>query len=183
MSANPVFDSFSCYIDLLGYQKNEITDSICKFLNVETNLLVEGMIICTRELPLTNQDFKLFLRQLYQLPLHLKKFSLDVGTDQTIIKCKIVYDSCSTVSKPLFCFSNRTFKNVEMLRKQLQNLSFTYKISKSHLFFQVMQCGVETDIQFHYNATLDAFASPPTGMTYSQFLSRNKDRILHSKKP
>ena len=58
MSANPVFDSFSCYIDLLGYQKNEITDSICKFLNVETNLLVEGMIICTRELPLTNQVSK-----------------------------------------------------------------------------------------------------------------------------
>jgi hypothetical protein len=57
---------------------------------------------------------------------------------------------------------------------------FTYKISKSHLFFQVMQCGVETEIQFHYNATLDAFASPPTGMTYHQFLSRNKDRISNS---
>ena len=148
MSANAVFDSFSCYIDLLGYQKNEITDSIRKFLNVETNLLVEGMIICTRELPLTNQDFKLFLRQLYQIPLHLKDFSLDVGKDQTIVKCRIVYDSCSSISKPLFCFSNRTFKNVAMLKKQLQNLSFTYKISKSHLFFQVMQCGIETEIQF-----------------------------------
>jgi hypothetical protein len=45
-----------------------------------------------------------------------------------------------------------------------------------------MECGVETDINFYYNATLDAFASPPTGMTYSQFLHRNKHRILHSNK-
>ena len=86
MSANAVFDSFSCYIDLLGYQKNEITDSVCNLLNVKTNLLEEGMLVCTHDFPLTNQEFKLFLRQLYQLPLHLKKFSLDVGTDQTVIK-------------------------------------------------------------------------------------------------
>ena len=61
-----------------------------------------------------------------------------------------------------------------MLKKQLQNLNVTYKISKSNLFSQVMQCGVETEIQFHYNASLDAFASPPSGMTYKFFLSRNR---------
>ena len=182
MCAAAAFDSFSCFIDLLNYQKGEITDSVCNLLNVKTNLLEEGMLICTYGLPPSNTEFKLFLRQFYKQPINLKNFSLDVGLSQTIVKCKIAYDTCAIVSKPLFCFSNQTFKNVGLLRKQLQNLSFTYKISKSHLYFQVMECGVETDIEFHYNATLDAFASPPTGMTYSQFLSRNKHRILHSNK-
>ena len=140
MSADTDYDNFSCYIDLLGYQKNEITDSVCTLVNVQSPLLVEGMLLCTFALPANNQDFKLFLRQFYQSPLHLEKFTLDVGTDYTVVKCKIVYDTCNIVSKPLYRFSNRKFKNVEMLRKQLQNLSFTYQISKSHLFVQVMQC-------------------------------------------
>ena len=179
MSAAAAFDSFSCYIDLLNYQKNEITDSVCNLLNVKTNLLEEGMLLCTYGLPASNSEFKLFLRQFYKQPVHLKNFTLDVGSTQTTVKCRIAYDTCAIISNPLFCFSNRTFKNVGLLRKQLQNLSFTYKISKSHLYFQVMQCDVETDIHFYYNATLDTFASPPTGMTYTQFLFRNKHRILH----
>jgi hypothetical protein len=69
-----------------------------------------------------------------------------------------------------------------MLRKQLQGLTFTYKILKSHLFFEVMQLNdVGTDIQFHYNATKDCFASSPSGMDYSTFIARNKDKITSIK--
>ena len=65
-----------------------------------------------------------------------------------------------------------------MLQKQLESLKFTYKISRSHLFFQVMQFnGDASAIQFHYNATKDCFASSPTGMNYYTFVSRNKDKI------
>ena len=85
-------DSFSCFIDLLNYQKGEISDSVCNLLNIKTNLLEEGMLICTFGLPLTNNDFKLFLREFYQRPIILKDFSLDVGTSHTIVKCKIAYD-------------------------------------------------------------------------------------------
>ena len=41
--------------------------------------------------------------------------------------------------------------------------------------------GTATDIQFHYNATKDCFASSPTGMSYSTFVARNKDRITSIK--
>ena len=143
MTSDAAYDSLACHIDLLGYQKNEITDSVCKFVNVESPLLEEGLLLCDYALPVNNQDFKLFLRQFYQAPLDLQNFTLEVGIEHTVIRCSVAYDNCSVVSKPLFRFSNRTFRNVEMLRKQLQNLSFTYKISKSHLSFQIMQYGEE----------------------------------------
>jgi hypothetical protein len=178
MSADTDYDNFSCFVDLLGYQKNEITDSVCKLVNVQSPLLVETMFLCSFALPANNHAFKMFLRQFCQNPLHLEKFTLEVGTDYIVVRCKIVYDTCIMVSKPLFRFSNRQFRNVEMLQKQLQSLNFTYKISRSHLFFQVMQLNGDTiDIQFHYNATKDCFASSPSGMNYSTFVSRNKDRI------
>ena len=65
------YDSLACHIDLLGYQGNEITDSVCKFVNVQSPLLVEGLLLCNYNLPVNNQDFKLFLRQFYQSPLDL----------------------------------------------------------------------------------------------------------------
>jgi hypothetical protein len=68
-----------------------------------------------------------------------------------------------------------------MLRKQLQNLSFTYKISKSHLSFQIMQYGEATDIWFHYNPTKNCFSSSPSGMTYGHFVTHNKNRTLGTK--
>jgi hypothetical protein len=181
MSADTDYDYFSCYLDLLGYQKNEISDSVCTMLNVRSPLLVEGILLCTFALPTNNHDFKMFLRRFCQYPLHLEKFTLDVGTD-TVVRCRIVYDTCNIVSKPLYRFSNRQFKNVNMLRKQLQGLTFTYKILKSHLFFEIMQLnGVGTDIQFHYNATKDCFATSPSGMDYSTFITRNKDKITSIK--
>ena len=124
----------------------------------------------------------MFLRQFGQNSLQLEKFTLEIGTDYTVIRCQVVYDTCKMVSRPLFRFSNRQFKNAEMLQKQLEILKFTYKISRSHLFFQVMHFnGDASAIQFHYNATKDCFASSPTGLNYSAFVSRNKDRITSIK--
>ena len=181
MSADTDYDYFSCYLDLLGYQKNEISDSISKMLNVRSPLLEEGILLCTFTLPTNNHDFKMFLRRFCQYPLHLEKFTLDVGTD-TIVRYRIIYDTCNIVSKPLYQFSNRQFKNIDMLRKQLTGLTFTYKILKSHLFFQIMQFdGIGTDIQFHYNATKDCFATSPSGMDYTTFIARNKHKITSIK--
>ena len=181
MSADTDFDYFSCYLDLLGYQKNEISDSISKILNIRTTLQEEGLLLCTFSLPTNNHDFKMFLRKLCQYPLNLEQFTLDVGSD-TLIRCKIIYDTCEILSKPLFRFSNRQFKNIDMLRMQLKGLTFTYKILKSHLFFQIMQFdGIGTNIQFHYNATKDCFATSPSGMDYAAFIAKNKDKITSIK--
>ena len=122
-------DSLSCFSDLLNYQKGEIEDTVGKLLNVKTSLLIDGMLLCTYNLPTTNNDFKLFLRDFYTRPVILKNFSLDVGPSQTIIRCKISYDHCAIVSKPLFSFSNQTLQNVELVKKQLRNLSFSYKLT------------------------------------------------------
>ena len=112
MSADTDYDNFSCFVDLLGYQKNEITDSVCKLVNVQSPLLVETVFLCSFALPANNHDFKMFLRQFCQYPLHLEKFTLGVGSDYTVVRCKIVYDTCNIVSKPLYRFSNRQFRNV-----------------------------------------------------------------------
>ena len=143
------FDSLSCFFDLLNYQKREIEDTVNVLLNVNTSLLEEGMRICNYNLPTTNNDFKLFLRDFYTRPVILKDFSLDVGPSQTIVRCKISYDNCSIISKPLFSFPNQTLQNVDLIKKQLRNLSFSYKITKTHLWFQVMESAdIETDIRF-----------------------------------
>ena len=93
MSADTDFDYFSCYLDLLGYQKNEISDSISKILNIRTTLQEEGLLLCTFSLPTNNHDFKMFLRKFCQYPLNLEQFTLDVGSD-TLIRCRIIYDTC-----------------------------------------------------------------------------------------
>ena len=62
MSADTDYDNFSCCVDLLGYQKNEITDSVCKLVNVQSPLLVEGIFLCTFALPANNHDFKMFYK-------------------------------------------------------------------------------------------------------------------------
>ena len=175
-----VLDSLSCFFDLLNYQKREIEDTFDKLLNVKTDLLIDGMLIGTYNLPVTNTDFKLFLRDFYTRPVILKDFSLDVNPIQTTITCKITYDNCAMVSKPLFSFSNQILKNVELIKKQLKNLSFSYKLTKTHLWFQVMESSnIETDIRFFYNDSLDKYASSPSGMSYNQFLINNKHRILY----
>ena len=136
------------------------------------------MLLCSNGLPASGNEFKLFLMQFYKQPVHLKNFTLDIGPTPTTVKCRIAYGTNVMISHSLFYFSNGIFRNMELLRKQLKNLSFTYKITKSQLFFQVMQCDVGTGINFYYNATLDKYASPPSGMTYSQFLNRNKSKIV-----
>ena len=174
MSSQPVLDSLSCFFDFLTYQKGEIGDTVNKLLDVKTDLLIDGMLICTCNLPTSNTDFKLFLRDFYTRPVILRDFSLDEGPSETIIRCKISYDHCAIVSKPLFSFSNQTLQNVQLIKKQLKNLNFSYKITKSHLWFQVM----ETDIQFFYNASLDKYATSPDGHSYNQFLNTHKNQIL-----
>jgi hypothetical protein len=73
----------------------------------------------------------------------------------------------------LFSFSNQILKNVELIKKQLKNISFSYKLTKTHLWFQVMESSnIETDIRFFYNDSLDKYASSPSGMSYNQFLNR-----------
>ena len=69
-----------------------------------------------------------------------------------------------------------------MLRKQLKTVNFTYKVLKSHLFFQIMQYnGIGTDVEFHYNATKDCFATSPSGMDYSAFIDKHKLKITSIK--
>jgi hypothetical protein len=181
MSVDTDFDYFSCYLDLLGYQKNEITDSISQMLNIRVPILEEGLLLCTFKLPTNNYDFKMCLRKFCHYPLLLEKFSIEIG-NETVIKCRLVYDTCDVLSKPLFRFPNRQFKNIEMLRKQLKTLNFTYKVLKSHLFFQIMQHnGIGTDVEFHYNATKDCFATSPSGMDYSAFIEKHKLKITSIK--
>ena len=78
MSADTDFDNFSCFMDLLGYQKNEIADSVCKLVNVQSPLLVETMFLCSFPLPPDNYAFKMFLRQFGQNSLQLQKFTFAI---------------------------------------------------------------------------------------------------------
>ena len=102
-----VFDSLSCFFDLLNYQKREIVDTFNQLLDTKTDLLINGTLLCTYDLPLTNTDFKLFLRDLYTKPVILRDFTLDENPTQTTVRCKVTYDSCAMISKPLFIFSNK----------------------------------------------------------------------------
>ena len=98
MSVDTDFDYFSCYLDLLGYQKNEITDSISQMLNIRVPILEEGLLLCTFKLPTNNYDFKMCLRKFCHYPLLLEKFSIDIG-NEIVIKCRLVYDTCDVLSK------------------------------------------------------------------------------------
>ena len=106
------YDYFSCFLDLLTYQKTEITDSISKLLGTNIPLLEEGLNLCTFELPTSNYDFKMQIRKICHEPLLLEKFSMDIGKE-IIIRCHIVYDTCSIVSKPLFRFPRVTLRYKE----------------------------------------------------------------------
>jgi hypothetical protein len=181
MSLPTDYDYFSCFLDLLSYQKNEITDSISKMLGTRIPILEEGLLLCTFTLPTNNHDFKMYIRKLCYDPLLLEKFTMDVG-NEIIIRCQIVYDTCDVLSRPLFRFPFKQFKNVENLQKQLKTLSFTHKVLKSHLFFIVMQHnGAATNVEFHYNATKDCFATSPSGHNYSTFIDKNKNIITSLK--
>ena len=78
MSVDTDFDYFSCYLDLLGYQKNEITDSISQMLDIRAPILEEGLLLCTFKLPTNNYDFKMCLRKFCHYPLLLEKFSIEM---------------------------------------------------------------------------------------------------------
>ena len=111
-----VYDSLSCYFDFLNYQKREIVDTFDQLLDTKTDLLVDGTLFCTNDLPLTYVDFKLFQQDLYTRPVILRDFTLDENSTQTIVRCNVTYDS-EMVSKPLFIFPNKKFKNVELIKK------------------------------------------------------------------
>ena len=175
-----VLNSLSCFFDLLNYQKREIEDTFNKLFNAKTDLLIDGMLIGTYSLPITNTDFKLFLRDFYTRPVILKDFSLDINPIKTTVTCKISYDNCAIISKPLFSFSNQMLQDVELIKKQLKNINFSYKVSKTHLWFQVMESNIETEIRFFYNDSLDKYSS--AGMSYSQFLNRYAS-VLGSRVP
>jgi hypothetical protein len=176
-----VLNSLSCFFDLLNYQKREIEDTFNKLFNAKTDLLIDGMLIGTYDLPITNTGFKLFLRDFYTRPVILKDFSLDINPIQTTVTCKISYDNCAIISKPLFSFSNQILQNVELIKKQLKNINFSYKVSKTHLWFQVMESSnIETEIRFFYNDSLDKYSS--SGMSYNQFLNRYAS-VLGSRVP
>ena len=99
-----ILDRLSCFFDFLNYQKVEIGDSVSKLLNIKTDLLIDGIFICACNLPTTNGDFKLFLRDFYTRPILLKDFYLEAGQSETIIRCKISYGQCTTASEPFFPF-------------------------------------------------------------------------------
>jgi hypothetical protein len=95
----------------LNYQKREIVDTFDQLLDTKTDLLVDGTLFCTNDLPLTNVDFKLFQRDLYTRPVILKNFTLDENSTQTFVSCNVIYDKCESVLKPLFIFPNKKLKN------------------------------------------------------------------------
>ena len=152
----------------------EIRDSVSKLLKIKTEILIDGIFICACNLPTTNENFKLFLRDFYTWPMILNDFYLEASQSETIIRCKISYGQCTTTSEPLFRFFNQTLHNIQLIKTQLKNLSFSYKVTRTHLWFQVQ----ETDIRFFYNASLDKFATSPRGQSYNQFLDSHKDKIL-----
>jgi hypothetical protein len=169
-----ILDRLSCFFDFLNYQKVEIGDTISKLLKIKTAILIYGIFICACNLPTTNENFKLFLRDFYTRPMILNDFYLEASQSETIIRCKISYGQYTTTSEPLFRFFNQTLHNIQLIKKQLQNLSFSYKVTRTHLWFQVQ----ETDIRFFYNASLDKFETSPHGQSYNQFLDSYKDQIL-----
>jgi hypothetical protein len=165
-----VFNSLSCFFDLHIYQKREIEDTFTELFHAKTNLLIDGMLVGNYSLPITNNEFKFFLRDFYTRPVILKDFSLDINPIQTNVTCKISYNNCAIISKPLFSFSNQMLQDVELIKKQLKNINFSYKLSKTHLYFQVMESNIETEFRFYYNDSTDKYSSD--GMSYSRFLTR-----------
>ena len=177
------YDAFSCFLDLLAYQKTEITDSVSNMLDTSLPLLEEGLLLCTFPLPSNNNDFKMYIRKITHDPLVLEKFILEIENDTTaVIRCYITYDSNSFKSEPLFKFPSKDFKNLSNLQKQLNALTFSFKVLKSHLFFQVMLLnGAGTKFEFHYNATRDSYATSPNGWSYSMFLQQYGNKITSVK--
>ena len=177
------YDAFSCFLDLLAYQKTEITDSVSNMLDTSLPLLEEGLLLCTFPLPSNNNDFKMYIRKITHDPLVLEKFILEIENDTTaVIRCYITYDSNSFKSEPLFKFPSKDFKNLSNLQKQLNALTFSFKVLKSHLFFQVMLLnGAGTKFEFHYNATRDCYATSPNGHNYSMFLNQYGNKITSVK--
>ena len=177
------YDYFSCFLDLLTYQKTEITDCISILLDTKIPLLEEGLLLCTFKMPSSNYDFKMYIRKICHDPMVLEKFTLEIENDNlVIIRCHIKYDTYSVLSEPLFKFPFKEFKNLSNLQTQLNTLTFSYKVLKSHLFFQVMQLnGAVTKIEFHYNATRDCFATSPSGHNYAMFIDRHGNKITSVK--
>ena len=177
------YDYFLCFLDLLTYQKTEITDCISILLDTKIPLLEEGLLLCTFKMPSSNYDFKMYIRKICHDPMVLEKFTLEIENDNlVIIRCHIKYDTYSVLSEPLFKFPFKEFKNLSNLQTQLNALTFSYKVLKSHLFFVVMQLnGAVTKIEFHYNATRDCFATSPSGHNYAMFIDRHGNKITSVK--
>ena len=177
------YDRFSCYLDLLNYQKTEINDSISVLLGTSLPILEEGLLLCVFPLPCDLDEFKVRIRTILHETLVLEKFILIHENDSTaVIKCNITYDGKSFVSLPLFKFPSKEFENKSSLQKQLNDLRFSFKVSKSHLFFQVMfKNGPSTGIEFHYNSTRDSYNISPEGWTYTKFVLRYGNNITSVK--
>jgi hypothetical protein len=177
------YDRFSCYLDLLNYQKTEINDSISVLLGSSLPILEEGLLLCTFPLPCNLDEFKVRIRMILHETLVLEKFILTNENNTTaVIKCNITYDMKTFVSLPLFKFSSKEFKDDDTIHKQLNDLRFSFKVSKSHLFFQVMfRDGPSTGIEFHYNSTRDSFNISPEGWNYSKFVLKYGHNITSVK--
>ena len=179
-----VYTDLSCFLDLHRYQKRELEDTFTKIFKTNQNLLLDGMLVANYNLPVTYDDFKLFLRDFYTRPMILKDFSLDTNALQTNVICTVNYNDSEIISKPFFCFSNKMLLDIELIKKQLKNVNFTYKLSQTHLYFQVMSYQIETKFRFYYNATTDQYSCD--GLTYKEFihqyassLSSRHPAILH----
>jgi hypothetical protein len=181
--ASDDFDRFSCYLDLLNYQKTEITDSVSVMLGTGLPILEEGLLLCVFPLPCNLDEFKMRIRLILHDALVLEKFVLINEDDSTaIIKCNITYDGKTFLSLPLFKFPSKDFKNISSIQKQLNDLKFSFKVLKSHLFFQVMfKNGPSSGIEFHYNSTRDSYNISPEGWTYTKFLSKYGNKITSVK--
>ena len=116
------FDAFSCFLDLLAYQKTEITDSVSNMLDTSLPLLEEGLLLCTFPLPSNNNDFKMYIRKITHDPLVLEKFILEIENDTTaVIRCYITYDSNSFKSEPLFPNFTQKYKFIQNEPKEARN--------------------------------------------------------------
>jgi hypothetical protein len=151
-------------------KKRELEDTFTKIFQTNQSLLIDGMLVANYNLPVSNDNFKLFLRDFYTRPVILKDFSLDENTIQTNVICKINYNDSEIISKPFFNFSNKRLQDVQLIEKQLKNVNFTYKLSKTHLYFQVMSSHIETQFRFYYNASTDKYSC--NGLSYKDFLNR-----------
>ena len=176
------FDRLNCHLNLLSFQKKELVDSLSTILNLKSNLLLENILLCSFPIPNSNENFKKILYSLYQTPIYLRNFSLSIGQKLTSVCCKVYCDNCIIDSDPFFIFENREYFNLDMLRKQLNNLRFQYPIAKSHLFFHVITFdGSETTIEFFHNPTRDCFAIHPSGKSFTEFLQKFKNKITSTK--